>query len=112
MEFEILPKEAGWRPWAGTGEFGGLLMLCKVVGEPPRVGERRAGQELSRLRGMEGDFSFFLLRWVSVAARGLFSSCGEQGLLLVAVHGVLIAVASLVAGSRRTGFSSCGTWAQ
>ena len=26
-----------------------------------------------------------------------FSSCGEQGLLLVAVHGLLIAVASLVA---------------
>ena len=28
---------------------------------------------------------------------GLFSSCGEQGLLLVAVHGLLIVVASLVA---------------
>ena len=28
---------------------------------------------------------------------GLFSSCGEQGLLFVAVHGLLIAVASLVA---------------
>ena len=26
-----------------------------------------------------------------------FSSCGEQGLLLVVVHGLLIAVASLVA---------------
>ena len=26
-----------------------------------------------------------------------FSSCGEQGLLFVAVHGLLIAVASLVA---------------
>ena len=55
-----------------------------------------------------------------VAALGLlcctqaFSSCGEQGLLFVAVCRLLIAVASLVAehGSRRTGFSSCGTWAQ
>ena len=26
-----------------------------------------------------------------------FSSCGEQGLLFVAVHGLLIAVASLIA---------------
>ena len=28
--------------------------------------------------------------------RGLFSSCGEQGLLFIVVHGLLIAVASLV----------------
>ena len=40
---------------------------------------------------------YFWLCWVFVAARGLFSSCGEWGLLLVAVHGLLIAVASLVA---------------
>ena len=38
----------------------------------------------------------FWLHGVSVAAWA-FSSCGEQGLLLVAVHGLLIAVASLVA---------------
>ena len=31
-----------------------------------------------------------------VAARGLFSSCGEQGLLFVVVRGLLIAVVSLV----------------
>ena len=36
-----------------------------------------------------------------------FSSCGEWGLLFVAVRGLLIAVAS-----QSTGFSSCGTWAQ
>ena len=42
----------------------------------------------------------FWLRWVFVAARGLFSSCGERGLLFVAVHGLLIAVASLVAKHR------------
>ena len=43
-----------------------------------------------------------------------FSSCGEPGLLFVAVHGLLIVVASLVAtmGSRHADFSSCGTWAQ
>ena len=61
-----------------------------------------------------------------------FSSCGERGLLFVAVRGLLIAVASLVAsmGSRRVGsvvvarrlsscgsralehrLSSCGAWA-
>ena len=38
-----------------------------------------------------------------------FSSCGEQGLLFVVVHGFLIAVACLV--SRVLGLSSCGTWA-
>ena len=43
-----------------------------------------------------------------------FSSCSESGLLFVAVHRLLIAVASLVAelGSRCAGFSSCGTRAQ
>ena len=56
-------------------------------------------------------FSFFFLilfifwmHWIFVAACGLFSSCGEWGLLfvvgrglLVAVHGLLIVVASLIA---------------
>ena len=43
-----------------------------------------------------------------------FSSCGERGLLFVVVLGLLIAVASLVVsmGSRRVGFSSCGSRAQ
>ena len=49
-----------------------------------------------------------------------FSSCGEQGLLFIAVRGLLIAVASLVAehgvGARASvvvaqGLSSCGSWA-
>ena len=39
----------------------------------------------------------FWLHWVFVVARGLFSSCGEQGLLFVVVRGLLIVVASLVA---------------
>ena len=38
----------------------------------------------------------FWLRWVFIAVRA-FSTCGKQGLLFVAVHGLLIAVASLVA---------------
>ena len=37
----------------------------------------------------------FWLRWVFIAVRGLFSSCGERGLLFIAVRGLLIAVASL-----------------
>ena len=46
---------------------------------------------------------FILFIYLFLAALGLhccartFSSCGEQGLLFVAVHGLLIAVASLVA---------------
>ena len=38
----------------------------------------------------------FRLRWVFVAAQA-FSSCSERELLFVAVHGLLIVVASLVA---------------
>ena len=39
---------------------------------------------------------FFWLRWVFVAARRLFSSCGERGPLFVVGRGLLIAVASVV----------------
>ena len=48
-------------------------------------------------------FIYFIYLFLFLAALGLrccvraFSSCGEQGLLLVAVRGLLIAVASLVA---------------
>ena len=47
-------------------------------------------------------FSFFLI-YLFLAALGLlcctgaFSSCGERGLLFVAVHGLLFVVAPLVA---------------
>ena len=41
-------------------------------------------------------FIYFWLRRVFVAAPGLFSSCGERGLLFVVLRGLLIAVASLV----------------
>ena len=40
---------------------------------------------------------YFWLCWVFVAARGLFSNCSERGLFFVAVRGLLIVVASLVA---------------
>ena len=61
----------------------------------------------------------YLFIYLFLAVLGLrccaraFSSCGERGLLFIAVHRLLIAVASLVGsmGSRRMGFSSCGTWA-
>ena len=44
------------------------------------------------------NFFFFLwLRWFFVATQGFFSSCGERGLLFVAVRRLLTAVASLVA---------------
>ena len=52
-------------------------------------------------------FSFFnIFIYLFLAALGLrcctraFSSCGEQGLLFIAVRGLLIAVASLVAEHR------------
>ena len=41
-------------------------------------------------------FIYLWLRWVFIAARA-FSSCVERGLLFVAVHELLISVASLVA---------------
>jgi len=45
-------------------------------------------------------FIYFGLHWVFVAAHQLFFSCAERGLLFVAVLGLLIAVASLVAEHR------------
>ena len=44
------------------------------------------------------DFPSFFLAALSLhCCAWAFSSCGEQGLLFIAVHGLLIAVASLVA---------------
>ena len=56
-------------------------------------------QDLKRPGSLDNFFFFFFfwLCWVFIATRGLFSSCGEQGLLFVAVRRLLIAVASLVA---------------
>ena len=44
-------------------------------------------------------FIYFCLCWVFIAVRA-FSRCGEQRLLSVAVHGLLIVVASLVVEHR------------
>ena len=63
---------------------------------------------------------FFILFLAVLGLRCLvqaFSSCGEQGLLFVAVRGLLVAVASCCGGfsllqstgSRHTCFSSCGS---
>ena len=60
-------------------------------------------------------FFLILFYYLLLAALGLrccaraFSSCGEQGLLFVAVRGLLTVVASLVAEYR---LSSCGARAQ
>ena len=75
-------------------------------------------------------FDLFFLNlfiYLFLAALGLpcwtraFSSCGERGLLFVAVQGLLIAVASLVVEHRALGaqasvvvargLSNCGSWA-
>ena len=59
-------------------------------------------------------FIFFLAALGLRCSRGLFSSCGKQGLLFVAVRGLLIQWLLLLwsTGSRHVGFSSCGTQAQ
>ena len=57
---------------------------------------------------------YFWLYWVFLAARGLPLVVASRGYSVVAEHGLLLAVTSLVAesGSRHTGFSSCGSLAQ
>ena len=45
-------------------------------------------------------YFYFWLRWVFVAAHGLTLVAASGGLLFVAVHWLLIAVASLVADHR------------
>ena len=59
-------------------------------------------------------YFYFWLPWVFVAACRLFSSCGEQGLLFVAVPRLLIGWLLLLqsTSSRRAGFNSCGTQSQ
>ena len=62
----------------------------------------------------------YLFIYLFLAALGLhccarvFSSCGERVLLFIAVHRLLITVASLVMehGLYACGLSSCGTQAQ
>ena len=42
-------------------------------------------------------YYLFKLCWIFAALLGLFSICGELGLLFVEVHGLLTAVDSLIA---------------
>ena len=74
---------------------------------------------------MDGPHFVFKLIYLFLPALGLrccaraFFSCGERGLLFVAVHGLLIGVASLCCGTRglgarasvvvARGLSSCGS---
>ena len=46
----------------------------------------------------------------SCCALVFFSSCGERGLLFVVVRGLLIAVASLVGGTRALGARASVVW--
>ena len=56
---------------------------------------------IDRITQMRILFFFFILFFLAVfglcCCTLVFSSCGEQGLLFIAVRGLLIAVASLVA---------------
>ena len=54
-------------------------------------------------------FIYFWLCWVFIFCARAFSSCGERGLLFIAVRGPLTIVASLVVERR---LSSCGSRAQ
>ena len=44
--------------------------------------------------------NLFMLDWVFISTHGLFSSCSEQGLLFIVMHGLLIGMASLAAGHK------------
>ena len=77
------------------------------------MSRRVPGSRLPRkLKQPNSFFFFFLIIYLFLAVMGLhrcvraFSSRGEWGLLLVAVLGLLIAVASIVAG--HTGFRARG----
>ena len=62
---------------------------------------RGAGQATHSFFFFFNKFIYFWLHWVFVSARGLFSSCGERGLLFVVVCNASVVVAH--------GLSSCGS---
>ena len=68
------------------------LMLCKID-----LTESESSGHFIMYIFKKNLIMYFWLHWVFVAARGLFSSCGERGLFFAAVHELLITVASLVA---------------
>ena len=59
-------------------------------------------------------FIYFWLRWVFVAARGLslVAASGGYSSLQCVGFSLLWLLLLRSTGSRRLGFSSCGTWAQ
>ena len=56
-------------------------------------------------------YIFFDCAESSLLCNRLFLIAASRGCSLVVVHGLLIAVASLVVEHRHMAFSSCGTWA-
>ena len=155
IKIQIIPYDRQAPRWPPVTPTSWYSHPCIVLShtEPgwsmwPPVCGRRDGVPLLRLRGKDCGFCLvhplssllphfilfflffiFLAVLVFVAACRLFLSCGERGLLFVAVHGLLIAVASLAAehglqacrlqqlwhaGSVvvARGLSSCGAWAQ
>ena len=81
----------------------GRPVSCKIMLPWSRVGNVLDFGKGSFSSGTHCIYIYFNLFILFLAALGLhccaqaFSSCSEQGLLFVAVHGLLTAVASLVA---------------
>ena len=84
-----------------------LSWTMELAGQKPNLGTQSASFTVSwDVPKISHHFSFFLkinlFIYLFLAVLGFhccawaFSSCGEQGLLFVAVHGFLIAVSSLV----------------
>ena len=102
----------GPQPWQGTWVSAGGPARCPATSLPewvlPRPGPcltyDHCGQAWGGTKDTLGCCSFLnKFIYLFLVALGLrcctwaFSTCGERGLLFVAVHGLLIAVASLVA---------------
>ena len=106
-----------------TGREGALLLQREVMllhytasrGESVQPRHRaRTQTQLEHTVFIDLIFKKFFGCAGSLLLHGLFSSCGEWGLLFVVVQGFLIVVASLVVstGARHAGFSLCSTQAQ
>ena len=65
------------------------------------------------VKSVSSSFFFFWLLWVFVAARGLSLVAASEGYSLLRCSGFSLRWLLLLwsTGSRRTGFSSCGSWA-
>ena len=90
---------------------------CKCGVHQERWSNPKVPKGQVEFRKIENDFFFFNLFLAVLGLRfcaRAFSSCGKQGPLLIAVHGPLTVVASLVAEHRlqTRRLSSCGLRAQ